>query len=128
MPIGPDKREDALLAIVAVLDDGELALFDNVPVEVSGVVPGTEVTGGGYARQSVSSADWSIVDGALEAAFDFGPASAEWDTVGRFWLWVADDVVQAWGALRVPVNVETSASAVPVTAAMVMVDPTDSED
>lgn len=131
MPLGLTKRDAALTAVLDILADGELALFDGVPVPVNGSVtaPGVEVgSDGGYEPQPLNNSMWTVDDGA-SVTVEFGPASGEWDAVPRFWLWrTGAGVVQAWGALRNPVLVSAAASSVPVTCEMTWADPTASDE
>lgn len=131
MPLAAAKRAEGLTAVVGVCDDGEVALFDGVPVPVSGGVtaPGTEVgSDGGYEPQPVTSADWSLDGDEITATLDFGPATEAWDMSPRYWLWRdGSGVAQMWGQLRRPVYVAAAADAVPVELVVTWVDPTQSE-
>lgn len=130
MPLGLTKRGPAVMAAIGVCDDGEVALFDGLPVLVNGVISGTEVGAtGGYARQPVSAADWSLDLSEATVTLEFGPATEAWDLSPRWWVWRdGDDVVQAWGQLRRPVLVEDAVSSVPVELVINIVDNSGSEE
>ena len=66
-----------------------VALFTGT---LSGDTPGTEVTGGSYARVSTAPADWSAASsGALENsnAITFPAPTANWGTVTHFGIFDA---------------------------------------
>lgn len=54
---------------------------------------GTEVTGGGYARATVTISGWDVASGGTiqnAAAISFGTASAGWGTVTNVGIWNAN--------------------------------------
>ena len=93
--------ENAVLGLVRGAATFWLALFTDVPGENGG---GTEISGGGYARQQVSFAAPSGGSMANSAAIEFPTATADWGTAAGWALFDAKQGGNLWwsGAVDVP--------------------------
>lgn len=92
---------DALMASLLSLPDGEVALYADLPTDPANELDAT----GGYARASVSAADW-VQDGTQASmAVAFADATDAWLDQPVFWGWLVDDVLLFFEPLLDPEEV-----------------------
>ena len=100
-----NNGEDGMLDMFAASDTWELALFTSDPGE-SGDTSG-EVSGGAYARQSVSFGSASSGSISNDAGIDFPTATGSWGTVSHWGLMDSNGDVIWYGAVTVPKAITT---------------------
>ena len=93
--------ENAVLRLVQEATPFWLALFTTVPAEDG---TGTEVEGGGYARQRVSFGEASGGEMSNSEALEFPTASEDWGTAAGWALFDAESGGRLWwyGEVDVP--------------------------
>lgn len=108
-----DQTENSLLTyLFDTLETSTwLALFDGSPTDDG--TGGTEVSGGGYARQSIPG--WSAASGGtrtISGAITFPTATDAWGDVTHFGIYdaVSAGNLVAWGTFAAPLTIAAGAT------------------